>query len=84
MNQLIRDFLNRQNILCFKEGDIATNDLKNTDGEVVLSGNKLGLIMLADYILNIALSENGAHIHLDKDNFFDNSDQQLIIELVEK
>ena len=83
MKQLIRDFLEEQNILKFKEENIATNELKSINNEVILSGNRLGLVMLADYILNIALSENGSHVHLDQSNFFDDAEHQLIIELEE-
>ena len=61
---------------------IATNFIKKIgENEVVLSGNKLGLILLADYILSIALSTNTPdHIHLDESNFFDTADVELIIE----
>jgi hypothetical protein len=83
MNQRIYNYLKEKGILVSQEGDIATNTIKVIEDEVVLSGNKLGLIMLADYMINIALSDNGSHIHLDQDNFFDDGDKQLIIELKE-
>ncbi len=39
--------------------------------------------MLADYILDVALAENTSHVHLDKDNFFDETEKQLIVEVSE-
>jgi len=83
LKQLIRNYLKEQKIFDFNENTIATNHLKITSDDLILSGNRLGLVMLADCILDIALSDNGAHIHLDTDNFFDDAEHQLIIELVE-
>jgi len=85
MDSLIRDFLKANSIIDFPDGSIATNTLRIVDGNVILSGNRLGLIELADYILGIALSKGkGSHIHLDENNFFDDTDNQLIIELDEE
>ena len=82
MEQKIYNYLKEKGIFVAEEGAIATNSIKLVEDEVVLSGNRFGLIMLADYIVNVALSNvNGYHIHLDQNNFFDDGDKQLIIEL---
>ena len=48
--------------------------------KIVLSGNRLGLIELADIILDVALSDvDNYHIHLDEANFFENADYEVII-----
>ena len=83
MEQIICNYLKENGILALKGEDIAINSIKSIGDEVVLSGNKLGLIMLADYITSIALSVNGSHIHLDQNNFFDDGEKQLIIELTD-
>ena len=81
MQQFIYNYLKNNNLLS-SEDTTATNFLNVIGNEIVISGNKMGLILLADYILNIALSENnGKHIHLDDDNFFDKAEKQLILEL---
>ena len=82
MEQRIYNHLREMGILALEEGAVAINLIKIIGDEVVLSGNRLGLIMLADYIINIALSDDGSHIHLDQNNFFDDGEQELIIELV--
>lgn len=63
------------------ENIVAINQLRiSPQNEVILSGNKHGLIMLADYIVNIALSDvSGTHLHLDAENFFDDANCDLII-----
>ena len=83
MQQLIYEYLRKSGLFRTDSNDLANNSIKVTKDEVVLTGNKLGLIMLADYIVNIALSDAGSHIHLDLDNFFDIADSQLIIELID-
>ena len=44
MKQAIRNFLKEQNILDFSEDYIARNEMKCVDGEIILSGNRLGVI----------------------------------------
>ena len=83
MQQLIYEYLHKSDLLQTSNNDLANNSIKVTNDEVVLTGNKLGLIILADYIVNIALSDIGSHIHLDLDNFFDIADSQLVIELID-
>ena len=83
MEQIIFNHLKDIGILNVKDGDTAINTIKIIENEVILSGNKFGLIMLADYITNIALSSFNSHVHLDQYNFFDDGEKQLIIELVD-
>ena len=91
MEKRIFSYLTKRGLLLYEEGDIATNymnvspETKEIKGnDVVLSGNRLGLVGLADYILDVALTGiNGSHVHLDSFNFFDESEYQLIIELRE-
>lgn len=82
MKQVIYNHLIENNILSIRDADIAINSITLQDEkEVVISGNKRGLILLADYLVEIALSENSnEHIHLDNDNFFDDANVELIIE----
>ena len=82
LKQIIYNYLVENNILSTSDAGIALNSITLQDRkEVLISGNKRGLILLADYLVEIALSENGnEHIHLDKDNFFDDANIELIIE----
>lgn len=85
MQQIILDYLKEKKMINLETDSIAINTLSVNEKEVILFGNKLGLIMLADYILDVALSKNdGYHIHLDKENFFDESKKELVIELEKK
>lgn len=60
--------------------EIATNEVQARNNEVVISGNKMGLILLAEELLKIALqSESKTHIHLDENNFLDENSHELII-----
>ena len=82
IKHIAQKLLQENNDLNFeRDSSIAINKLKNSDDEIVLSGNKLGLIMIADYILSVAMSDDKCHIHLDENNFFDIADKQLVIEL---
>lgn len=79
MEKSIYNYLESKNL--FKEKSIAKNYLEINENEVSLIGNRRGLVLLADYILDIALNNKTTHIHLDNDNFFDNKEYlQLIIE----
>lgn len=84
MKNLIYNYLLKEGLLQTNESDLALNCIKKTTDEVILSGNKLGLIILADYIVSVALENKSYHIHLDELNFFDNSNTQLIIELIDE
>lgn len=81
MKKLVFEYLVEKNLIKDMEGGHAKNSIKVcNNNEVVLSGNRLGLIELADYILNVALSDlEGYHIHLDESNFFDETNLELII-----
>ena len=80
MRELIFNYIKNQELIKYNESDIATNRLKLDGKNVELSGNQLGLIMLADYLVEIALSKDKTkHIHLDINNFFDEIDGELII-----
>ena len=84
MEHLVTKFLKENNIIDFPEDYISINKINITKGTVVVSGNRLGLIQLADYIVELALSkENRSHTHLDEGNFFENTEDQLIVELDE-
>ncbi len=80
MKELIYNYLKTAGYLNESDFDTAYNEIEVQDKSVILKGNKLGLILMADYILEIALSvEDFTHIHLDNDNFFDKSNSELVI-----
>ena len=81
MKKIVYKYLTENNIISNTAGDYATNSIKIcNDKEIILSGNRLGLIELADYIVNIALSDvEEYHIHLDETNFFDSTNLELVI-----
>ena len=59
----------------------------NYDNEITIKGDKTDLIDLANYIVNIALSDNDSdHIHLDELTIIDNNSEikNLIIEKTSK
>ena len=76
---IMLDYLMSKDIPGLDETNISFNSFKY-DGNVVLSGNRCGLIILADYIISTALSDESTHIHLDQDNFFNTAEDELIIE----
>lgn len=79
MERRILEYLLEREIVKVNDSSVATNDLRIMENEVVLSGNTLGLIELADYILNVALARPGYHIHLDNYTFFSDAERELII-----
>lgn len=81
MNEMIYNYLKDLGHMKEEDGNIAYNAIELQNGKsVVLKGNKLGLIFLADYLLNIALSEEeSCHVHLDEINFFDDANVELVI-----
>ena len=82
MEQLIFEHLKDRGIIASIEKDYGQISLKISDKGIAITGNRLELIMLADYILNAALADfDGWHIHLDNKNFFDNADRGLTVEL---
>jgi len=82
MDQAIFNYLEEKGVIKSIKDDHGAISLKASDNDIVITGNRLELIMLADYILNVALADvDGWHIHLDEINFFDESSKELIIEL---
>ena len=81
MKEIIFNLLKKEGYLSSdNRNSIALNKIKFEDKSVLIEGNKLGLILLSEYILQIALSElNNDHIHLDDLNFFDEANVELII-----
>ena len=81
MKEIIFNLLKKEGYLrSDNRNSIALNKIKFEDKSVLIEGNKLGLILLSEYILQIALSElNNDHIHLDDLNFFDEANVELII-----
>lgn len=82
MGNIIFDYLAQQGLIEETESAKAQNEITIEDNRptVVLKGNRLGLIMLADYLVSVALSKtDNHHIHLDMDNFFDKGNAELII-----
>jgi hypothetical protein len=55
----------------------------NTDGEVVISANREGLLSLAEQLTALAEGVPGDHIHYDDDNSLEEGSAELIIERVE-
>lgn len=80
MEELIYKYLGSAGYIKESAEEIAINKINLQNKEVIISGNKLGLIMLADYLVEIALSDKDyTHVHLDIDNFFDESNVDLIV-----
>jgi len=81
MEEIVFALLKEKELISPQKGDKTYNEIElQKDGNVIISGNRLGLIMLADYLIEIALSEKEyAHIHLDEINFFDKANAELII-----
>ncbi|NLW89002.1 MAG: hypothetical protein GXY43_04665 [Clostridiaceae bacterium] len=81
MEEIVLKQLKNMGLLGEKDDWVAKNEIEVNANEVIIKGNKIGLIMLADYLAHIAIHYNsGQHIHLDYDNFFDKANCELIIE----
>jgi hypothetical protein len=79
MEELVFDFLKEKNMIRDEEV-IAYNEVNIDGSEVIIKGNKLGLIQLADYLVQIAISNmDKTHIHLDSENYFDKANCAMII-----
>jgi len=82
MRQTIFNYLNEKGIIESIKSDYGTISLKTSDNDITIAGNRIELIMLADYILNVALADfDGWHVHLDEHNFFDKESKELIVAL---
>jgi len=79
MEELVFNLLKEKNFI--KDEDvIAYNEVNAEANEVIIKGNKLGLVQLADYLVQIAISDKDSHhIHLDGDNYFDKANCEMII-----
>lgn len=79
MEELVFDLLKEKNLIQ-DEDVIAYNEVNIEEKEVIIKGNKLGLIQLADYFVQIAISDmDKQHIHLDDVNYFDKANCEMII-----
>ena len=79
MEELVLELLKKKNLI-HEEDSVATNEVFINGNEVVIKGNKLGLILLADYLVQTAIGEKAKnHVHLDVDNFFDKANCELVI-----
>ena len=81
MKHIVFKYLIDNKIIQIETEKPAVNTAEIFNGnKIVLSGNRLGLIDLADRILDIALSDvDNYHIHLDGVDFFENADCEVII-----
>jgi hypothetical protein len=80
MEELVLELLKTKGLVDEKDDLIANNEIEIYGSEVIIKGNKMGLILLADYLVQIAISESPKqHIHLDLNNFFDAANCELII-----
>lgn len=81
IKELIYSYLTENDMISQSENsENAYVTLEIKGGEIIIKGNALGLVQLAEYMVSIALkSFNGAHIHLDENNFFDKINGELII-----
>ncbi|AFM01691.1 hypothetical protein Desde_3407 [Desulfitobacterium dehalogenans ATCC 51507] len=80
MEELVFELLKTKGLVEEKDNSIANNEIEINGNEVIIKGNKRGLILLADYLVQIAISDNTKqHIHLDIDNFFDKANCEMII-----
>ena len=79
MEELIFELLQKKNLIKDNE-KIAYNEVNIEEDAVIIKGNKVGLIQLADYLVQIAISDKEyCHVHLDNSNFFDRANCEIII-----
>lgn len=82
MKQMIFDYLESKGIIDSIRSEHGTISLTVSDNDIVIAGNRLELITLADYILNVALADfDGWHLQLDELNLFDKAEKGLVVEL---
>ncbi|MEN2774178.1 Imm32 family immunity protein [Acetivibrio clariflavus] len=80
MEELVFEMLKTKGLINDKDDLVANNEIEVNGNEVIVKGNKRGLILLADYLVKIAISDSlNKHIYLDIDNFFDKANCDLII-----
>ena len=80
---IVSDYLTEKGVISDETDKFATNTIKLlSEREILIAGNRIGLIVLADYIVRVALADfSGWHFHLDESNFFDDTNLELIIRL---
>ena len=80
MEELVFELLKAKGLFGEKDDSIANNEIEINGNEVIIKGNRRGLILLADYLVQIAINDSTKqHIHLDIDNFFDKANCEMII-----
>jgi len=80
MQRLIWEHLEKCGIIDVVN-DRMINTIEMSDEGILLTGSKLGYVEMVDYIISVALSNPGEHIHLDGYGFFENDDMEMIIGL---
>ena len=60
--------------------DDFTIEVKILDGAAIISGNRAGLISLANHLRLLADEIPGSHIHLDQYNALEDGSAELILE----
>lgn len=84
MEESLYFYLKSNNLITEGIYDIAVNYLKVNDNQIILSGNRMGLISLAEHLVLVALRDVRYHTHLDVYNFFEDDGLELIIEHVKE
>lgn len=80
MEELVFELLKTKGLWGEKDNLIANNEIEINRNEVIFKANKRGLILFADYLVQMAINESTKqHIHLDIDNFFDKANGEMII-----
>ena len=75
IKNIIKDYLKEE-----KYNNSNGLSISYNNNEVLISGSKLDLIELCNYILNVALEKESSHIHLDNLSLI--SDKSNIKELI--
>jgi len=82
VKRIVFDFLKEKGVIDSIKNEFGKISLEVVNDGIIIAGNRLELIELADYILDVALADfDGYHSHLDDIYFFDKADKQLIVEL---
>lgn len=80
MEELVFEMLKAKRLVNDIDDLTANNEIEVNVNEVIVRGNKRGLILLSDYLVQIAVSDSiNKYIHLDMDNFFEKANCELII-----
>lgn len=82
--ELVRNYLKSINLITKEPIDRAIKHLRLDDYQVILSGNRMGLILLAEHVVSIALQSEDHRTHLNDENFFENEGMELVIEHIKE